>query len=402
MSTSQGSDQASSGSSRYGRGRVGGGDQAPPPHGDTYGTESPPEVETHPGGYGQQPPTEPPTEPPSQPPTEDSYGPEDSTYGEPGTESPPPVKPPTSHPCPPSMTCDTQGIDTLACEATADKARHESYDKVAKALEDRRTAFDTARGEYMKARDQANRAKKKLERDIKALLDSFAEEDKTGCKKLNTDEIRCLDQAFQQVLDCLDDCPEDKGCCVDCSFEKETWTVGQIDDLRLRVEKAEECFDKVLVKEPEKLAKRVEDLKGWVTELQKAMDPEAADPQEEPNRLYARAKRLKWLVDTLWGRFSDATKYQECLCCGLRCSLKGRGWLAELAGEKAFAECQEAAKQRRCKWLRDNMVDETLATQLVLCPPGQGCGEKGETTQSGSDSQGDTQQQPTATSEQPA
>ena len=105
-----------------------------------------------------------------------------------------------------------------------------------------------------------------------------------------------------------------------------------------------------------------------------------ADPREDANRLYARAKQARWTLDKIWGRFSDVNEFQNCLCRGLTCSLRGRQWLAQLAGKKAYQECQEASRLRRCQWLRDNMVDETLATQLLLCPPGPPCGDDSDQT----------------------
>ena len=354
MSTSQGSDQGSPGSSRYGRGRVGGGGyKPPPPAGDEYGTKPTPGDPTPPDdGYEPETPPEPRARARARAgPEPEGYGPEDTSYAEPETSEPdgeetpePPTEPPSSHPCPPSMTCDTRGIDDLQCQAKGVKAESKAYDEVAAALDARRQAFETARAKYTEAREHATRAKKDLKRDIEALLHD------TRCD-LNRDVAECIDDAFGQVLECLDECPEDVGCCVDCSFEHEEWTVDQIDGLRVRVEKAEKCFDEVLVKEPEALTKRVEDLQKWVQELKDARKPEA-DPKEEPERLYARAKRLGWLLDTIWGRFADANKYQDCLCCGLQCSLQGRQWLAELAGEKAYQECQEASRLRRCDWLR--------------------------------------------------
>ena len=161
----------------------------------------------------------------------------------------------------------------------------------------------------------------------------------------------------------------------ECGFEGQSWSVGQMDDLRTQVEKIEKCFDEVLVKEPEALQTRITDLKKLVEDLAAALK---ADPREDANRLYARAKHARWQLDMVWGRFTDVNAFQNCLCCGLRCSLLGRQWLATLAGKKQYRDCQEESRRTRCQWLRDNMVEETLATQLVLCPPAQPCGEQAE------------------------
>jgi hypothetical protein len=267
------------------------------------------------------------------------------------------------------MTCNTQGIDDLECETKGVEAESKELADVATALEDRRKAFETARAAYTKARDQAAQTIKDLNRKVDDLLQD------TRCL-LNRDEAECVDKAFGQVLDCLGQDPEDQGCCVSGKcLEGQAWTVGQMDDLRDKVEKIEKCFDEVLVKEPAALTARVADASTWVQDLTDALK---ADPRDEPNRLYARAKRLRWVLDTIWGRFKDVNEFQNCLCCGLTCSLKGRHMLAQLAGKKAYQECQEEKRQTRQQWLRDNMVDETLATQLVLCPPGPPCGEGGD------------------------
>jgi hypothetical protein len=267
------------------------------------------------------------------------------------------------------MTCDTRGIDDLQCEATGVKAESDALAAVAGALATRRTDFETARSAYTKAREAAVQAVKDLDRRVGDLLDD------TRCL-LNKDEVACIDDAFGQVLDCLEDCGDDVGCCVEegCGFQDQTWTVGQMDDLLVRVGKVEKCFDEVLVKEPTVLADRVAKVKALVDTLAEDLK---ADPREEGNRLYARAKQARWALDHVWGRFADVNEFQDCLCRGLSCSLQGRHWLARLEGKKAYQKCQENARLRRCTWLRDNMVDETLATQIILCPPGAPCGEDG-------------------------
>ena len=273
------------------------------------------------------------------------------------------------------MVCDTSGIDDLQCEATGIKAESDALAAVAEDQAKRRIAFETARAAYTKARDAASQQVKDLNRTVDDLLDD------TRCL-LNRDDVTCIDQAFNQVLDCLESCTDEPGCCVGegCGFEDRTWTVSQMDDLRIQVERVERCFDEVLVKEPAALGLRVTGVQEMVDELAKDLK---ADPREDANRLYARAKQASWVLDGIWGRFANVNEFQNCLCCGLTCSLRGRQWLALLAGKKAYQECQEGSRTRRCQWLRDNMVDETLATQLILCPPGTPCGDQpGESNES--------------------
>jgi hypothetical protein len=266
------------------------------------------------------------------------------------------------------MTCDTGAIDDLQCEARAVKAESDALSQGAEDLDKRRAAFETARGDYSKARDEASKTVKELDRRVKDLLTDIK------CL-LNRDEVECLDQAFAQVVDCLQECRDSQGCCVedDCGFENETWAVGQIDDLRTRVEEVEKCFDDVLVMEPSALRQRVTDVQKLVNDLSDAMKDE---PRDEVNRLYARAKEARYSLDIIWGRFKDVNEFQNCLCRGLACSLRGRQLLAQLAGDQEYRKCQQESCQKRCDWLGKNIVEETLATQLVICPPGRPCGDK--------------------------
>jgi hypothetical protein len=267
------------------------------------------------------------------------------------------------------MTCDTRAIDDLQCEAEAVKAESDEMTAVAGALATRRTAFETARGAYTKARDEAAKTVKDLNRKVDDLLGD------ARCS-LNKDDVACLDKAFEQVMDCLEECPSERGFCTEdgCGFEKETWSVGQIDDLRARVEKVEKFFDEVLVKEPTTVKDRVTAVQALVDDLTDAMK---ADNRDDASRLYARAKEARWALDGVWGQFSDVNDYQDCLCCGLTCSLLGRQWLAQLAGKRQYEACQEASLTKRCAWLRKNMVDEMLAVQMILCPPAAGCAAEG-------------------------
>ncbi|MFF0097516.1 hypothetical protein ACFYSF_47640 [Streptomyces canus] len=275
---------------------------------------------------------------------------------------------PSTHPCPPSMECDTGAIDDLQCRARAVKAESDAFAAVAEALGKRRTAFETARGEYGAARDEAA--------EIVAEVRSKVEEALAEIRcRLHRDEIDCLDRAFQQVLDCLEDCPDREGCCADADwFENETWTVDQSEGLRLRVERVEKCFDDVLVNEPEAVRKRAADLQALLAELDTVGK---AEPRESTKKLYARAKQVSYAADAIWGRFADVNEYQECLCCALTGSLRGRELLAQLAGDQAYLTCQEESRAKRCAWLGAHMVAETLAVELKLRPRGGGAQQSG-------------------------
>ena len=311
------------------------------------------------------------------------FGPDDPNYSQ-GPGQPPPPTPTPSHPCPPSSkSCDTGSVDDLNCQAEALKAESEAMTDVAEASAGRRTKFEIARSDYIKARDAAVLARKVGDAADKTVGDApvkkgleervaYLVEDK-GCK-LMFDQvvIDCINNAFDQVVDCLHECGDDQGCCAaqDCDFTSQTWTVDQIDGLRTRVKKCEDCFDNVLVVEPEKLTERVKQLKEKLDLLEPMYHKvDESTLAEEKKRIYAAAKEADWLLQRLWGAFPDINTYQDCLCRGFTCSLKGRAWLAELEGQKKYQECQELSRKARCATMRAKIVEETLATELVLCPP---------------------------------
>lgn len=310
---------------------------------------------------GYEPPA--PSYPDDQQPPESGYGPDDDGYTpeEPAPEYPGEPGEPPARRCPPSMDCDTSGIDDLRCEAAGKLAEAAEISTSSTALDARQKAFETIRATYSGARDTAAKAVKELGRRLDDLTN------KIRCE-LHRDEVECVERAFEEVLACVRECGEDTGCGIpeDCGFTGEQWSVGQIDDLRARIVKVEKYFDEVLLKEPAALTARVEAAKKRIDDLEAAKKAET----ETPARLLARAKEARWWLDRVYGDFGDVNEFQDCLCRGLNCSLQGRKLLSELIGDKKFQECQEAARRDRCEWLRQNIVEETLAVVLRICPPG--------------------------------
>ena len=329
----------------------------PPPTYDDDGKPAP--------GYGEEG-----KPPPGNGAGQPGYGPDDTRYPSTGEPEKPAEDGYGWHPCPPSMSaCDTGAIDSLRCEAKGVAEESAALASVAEKLEGRRTEFDKARKEYSVARILAAEAVKDLGRTLVNL------ETDIKCN-LTEEEIDCIEKAFRRVRDCLEECDTTYGCCVpaDCGFDDEEWTVDRIADLTARVERIEHCFDEELVKEPAELAKRVAHVKELVDKLEEdeKQKNESTAPKD-PNRLYARFKEAALALETVWGNFKDVNEYQDCLCCGLTCSLKGRQVLAQLAGDKAFQDCQEGARKKRCDWLLANIVEETLAVLLLVCPPDGPC-----------------------------
>ena len=319
--------------------------------------------------YGTQPrgvpapsyptPSEPPTEPPADPP-EQGYGPPDEGYPTEPSEPTEPTEPPPARRCPPSTDCDTGAIDELRCEAAGKLAEAAEITASAAALDARQKAFETIRKTYSTARDAAALAVDALDARLKTLTP------KLRCE-LHKDRADCVDRAFDEVIACVEECTGGTGCGIaeDCGFTGETWTAGQIDELRARVEKVEKYFDDVLLKEPDALTARVAAVQKLVDDL----DAAKKAGTETDERLYARAKEARWWLDGVWGAFADVNEFRDCLCRGINCSLQGRKLLSELVGDKAFQDCQAASRLARCTWLRNNIVDETIAVVLRICPP---------------------------------
>ncbi|MEU4560111.1 hypothetical protein AB0F72_17145 [Actinoplanes sp. NPDC023936] len=327
-----------------------------PPSGEKYPPSQPPPGEKYPpsqqppSGYGPedpQYPTPPEGYDPKKPPEPEPYKP---TPDEPSTYKPADSKPPRR--CPPSMSCDTSGIDKLKCENEGVKA--EAAERAASAipLENRHKAFEAARTAYRTERTAAKTSVDALTTRLKDLLDTIE------CK-VRADRRPAIKSAFDEVLACIRECSEtaDDGVPEDCGFTGEQWTTDRIAGLRARVEKVEKHFDEKLATEPEALKGRVTAVTKLVDDLAKAKDVEPQDWE----RLYVQALEADWRLKTVYRPFDDANKYQDDLCRGLTCSLEGRGLLAKLVADKTFEDCQASARRTRCDDLRKNLVSETIA-----------------------------------------
>jgi hypothetical protein len=276
----------------------------------------------------------------------------------------------------PGPACDVGALDDLACESEGIKAQAEYTASKETDLKRRRTAFDTAKAEYATARTDAAAQVNELRHRLTQLREQLR------CR-LSRRVIECLEEAWNEVRDELRECGAvEAGCCLgdDEQCEFETGEEGSDQDLRARkaeferrVKAAEDCFD-ALILEPAALTQRVADLKLEVD----AITAEAADPATtDVKHTYAR---LLWawqrLVD-IWLGFEDVNAYNDCLCRGLACSVRGHKAIAVLVGELAVRACREQAEQARCTTLRTHVVDEILSVFLKLCPPEDGDGEYG-------------------------
>jgi hypothetical protein len=293
-----------------------------------------------------------------------------STYEQPGQQSP-------QHP-EPGPACDVGALDDLACESEGVKAQAEyTASKEADRLR-RRAAFDTARTEYATARSDASVQVNELRHRLDQLRDQLR------CR-LSRRVIDCLEEAWDEVWDELRKCQVvEVGCCLDddeqCEFETGCEGVSDQDLLtrkaayERRVKAAEDCFD-ALVGEPAKLTARVAELKSEVD----AIATEAADPDADVKKIYARLLWTWRRLQDVWVGFDDAGDFLDCLCRGLTCSVRGHKAIAVIVGELAVRACRKRGEHARCDELRSHVVEEILSAFLRVCPPtenGDGYGEQ--------------------------
>jgi hypothetical protein len=269
----------------------------------------------------------------------------------------------------PCADCDLSGFDSVNCEVEGVAAEAEYMKQYQEKLKQRRAQFDTARTAYDKARLEVAVNLAQIRKKLKRLKDQL------DCQ-LDEQKRRCLYDAWREVAEKLKKCGGEGGCCVteeQCNFSwelPEDATPAQIraliEDFDRRVVKAEDCFDNVLVKEPDELKKRVTELLAFVDEIDKAAsDTKTTDYSE----VYAKLLWAEYRAKKIWLGFDNPSDYVDCLCRALKCSLDGRRALAKLNGLRTTRDCVAQGEADRCKWLNSHVVEEILAAYRCLCPP---------------------------------
>jgi hypothetical protein len=249
--------------------------------------------------------------------------------------------------------CDLGAYDGLSCEVDGVAAEAEYLKKYKDKILARRTQFDTARSDYQKmltaVKDQLT--------ELKAF---FADPDNLFCQ-VDAADRKCLRDAWATVRKELEACGGSTGgCCVseeDAKFEFELGenpTVAEIQALIVRfdaqVTRVEACFD-TLIGEPGALRARVDKLLALMKQI-----------KDDKDLRHGFALML-WGQDQLvvvHGGFAGASTFEECLCTALNASLDGRRTLAHLANLQAVSSCKDAARTKRCTWLREQVVDEIV------------------------------------------
>ena len=300
--------------------------------------ENPP-AQPEPPGYGEQPQPQPPEQPP--------YG-----YGA------PPAEP----------GCDPAVIDDLKCKARG-IAEQAAYNATYQDLiEKAKTDYDTARKDYRTKRNDAALKVQDMRHQIKHLIERIRhmiEQDRV---------VRCLDQAFGEIVDDLNSCDGKTGCCApaDCDFPTDTAGMAYEDLVALiatyqrRANESKDCFT-VLIAEPAALEKRVGEYKIEIDNINTALN---ADPATtDLKRVYASALVAARHVDLVWNGFEEVNDFVDCLCSALKCWTKGSVAVSILTGAKAIEDCKRESKQAHCTDLQTNTVDEILAMYDKICPP---------------------------------
>jgi hypothetical protein len=139
--------------------------------------------------------------------------------------------------------CDPGLLDDLKCNAKGIAAQAKYLAEQEPGLDSARTEFDVARAAYNKARSAAEPEVEKAHRDLEDL------EDRIRCQ-LDHEERERIDQAFGRIVERLDRCGHERGCCcsTDCDYDDDVRECdpddvpGRLAVIERRTKEATECF----------------------------------------------------------------------------------------------------------------------------------------------------------------
>lgn len=270
--------------------------------------------------------------------------------------------------------CDPHLIDVLTCKAKGVAARA-AYDLTYEAdLHTAQTAYDTTRKDYRTRRHLAALQVQDMRHQIKHLVERIR------CLIKQERVIDCLNEAWEQIQEQLDDCADTMGCCAedDCEFDLDVNDLDyralkhRIEKYQHRADKAKACFSE-LVKEPAALSDRVTTYKAEVDAVNAAL---SADPANTDLKMvYAQALVARRHIDLVWNGFDQTSDFVECLCRALTCWTKGCYAVSVLTGVKAVQDCERDARQQHCDALKNSTVDEIVILYDKICAPHIPCEE---------------------------
>ncbi|MGH3883163.1 MAG: hypothetical protein ACRDRC_07145 [Pseudonocardiaceae bacterium] len=286
--------------------------------------------------------------------------------------------------------CDPHLIDCLKCTAMGVAAQAAYNAATQPDIDAARTTYDQARTAYRAQRSDHALEVQDLRHQIKHLVERIK------CLIKQRHVVTCIDEAYETVVAQLEECGGPWGCCADdeCDFDTacDDLADAELDDriaayqkiiekYQAHIDRARDCFAR-LSAEPTALAARVVAAKAAIDRVNAAL---AADPATtDLKRVYAEALVAKRDLDRIWNGFDDTNAFVDCLCRALTCWTKGWAAVSVLTGKKAVAECENAARTKRCDDLGTKTVEEILAIYDKIC--GQPCYAEPDDT-----SQDDTQ-----------
>jgi hypothetical protein len=311
--------------------------------------------------------------------------------------------------------CDPGLLDDLKCKAKGIEAQAKYNADNQQKLDDARTAFEAARAAYSKARGEAEPEVAAARRELEELRDRIR------CQ-LDHEELECLDRAFGRVVERLDRCGHERGCCCDedCDYDDDVRDCdpddvpGRLAVIKYRTKEAADCFwdligEHTVVPEPAPapspapspapaaaaapasaagaaaapaagatdssppadaaLPARVKALQAEIEAISQA----TGDGSWKPSKLYAALLVARRHLHNVWRGFANVNEYMECLCRALTCLIEGHAAIGELTRQAAVNQCHRDCWKAGCKYLAENTVAEVLAEYLRVCAEDDEC-----------------------------
>ena len=305
--------------------------------------------------------------------------------------------------------CDPDLLDELKCRANGIEKQAEYNAAHGQELDDARAAYTAARAAYNTVRTAAEPLVSEARHQLEELVD------RVRCQ-LDREGVERINEAFGRVVERLNRCGHERGCCCDedCDFDDDVRDCGPDDVpgrlavIEHRTNEAADCFwsligEHTVVPPPappappadpgataaappadpgaagapvptaaSPAASAAPPLPALPARVQAAQDEidaiaqAAANGSWETVKLYAAvlvARRHLSLRD-VWRGFANVNEYMECLCRALTCMIKGHAAIGELTRQAAVNQCHCESRKAACKYLEDNTVDEVLAEYL--------------------------------------
>lgn len=254
---------------------------------------------------------------------------------------------------------DLEQIDHLHCIGAGGQAESDYINQFEPAMKARDDKLSTLPRSYVTERQTVLETLEKVSVDINAVRESLT------CH-LNESVRETFQHAWDRVDRRLEHCtgspklyPEPH----DCEFP-----VNPGEDIKAlavrkaqytdRVEAAEKQFD-ALAEEPDALKKRGTDLITEVTTLKTLNTKEPPDYRAAYAALLVAEYHAR--IKVIFDGIPSSNAYEDYLRQCLKCSIRGRRALMEIAGQLKVRECRADKRRARCDALKTNLADEITA-----------------------------------------